>query len=104
MADKGGVPRVHDQIQSAAEVYYSDAMRQVKEFKERWQNIYAREDARWYQAGKEWKLATEQDGHLSWKPYPKTVDATVQDFKAAQAGMTEDRAARDRAREGGYGR
>jgi hypothetical protein len=103
MADRD-VPRVQDQIQGYAEKYYLDAMAQVHAFKERWQNIYDHEDGRWSQAGKEWKLATEQDGHLSWKPSPKSVEATIADYKAAVVGMAQDRQARDTAHEAGYGR
>jgi hypothetical protein len=96
MVDRN-VPGMQDQIQGSAEKYHLDAMAQVREFKERWKNIYDREEARWYQAGKEWKLAKEQDGHLSWKPYPKSVEATIAAYKAAVTGMTQDRQARDTA-------
>lgn len=54
---------------------------------DRWRGIFTREDARWSQAGKEWKLAKEQDGHLSWKPYAKPFEAIRQDYREALTAM-----------------
>jgi hypothetical protein len=106
MADKWQAPRIEDQIQGHAEQYYMDAMAQVNAFRDRWQTIYDREDARWHQAGKEWKLAKEPDGQPSWKPYPKTVEATIQDYKAASLAMNQEREARtySHAQRDTYGR
>ena len=58
-----------------------------KAFQERWRGIFDQEEARWYQAGKQWKLAKEQDGHLSWKPYAKPLNETVEDYRVALAEM-----------------
>jgi hypothetical protein len=54
---------------------------------ERWRGIFDQEAARWSQAGKEWKLAKEQDGHLSWKPYAKPLTEAAEDYRVALAEM-----------------
>jgi hypothetical protein len=68
-------------------------MSQVQAFKERWREIYDREDARWSQVG-----------HVRGEPSPASVATTIAEYKAAVAGMAEDRQARDRTHEAGYER
>jgi hypothetical protein len=75
--------------------HHDNITQAFRDFGERWKNIFLQQQTHWYQAGKEWQLATTQDGHLSWEPSPKSFEATMQDFTAALEGMKTGREQRD---------
>lgn len=60
-----------------------------QELRQRWNGIFGQEQARWHQVGKEWRLATGQDGRLSWDAYAKPLQETVKDFQQAIHDMRE---------------
>jgi hypothetical protein len=74
-------------FQSFQEQHNFDITLAFKEFQGRWRGIFDQEEARWSQAGKQWKLAKEQDGHLSWKPYAKPLTEAAEDYRVALAEM-----------------
>jgi hypothetical protein len=86
------MPEEHrPEIATAMERVVADQEQQIQAWGERWKGIYAREESRWEHATTTWQLATEADGHLSWKPYPRTASQAQEGYDAALTAMAQER-------------
>jgi hypothetical protein len=75
----------------AMERLVQEQHRQIREWGARWKGIYDREASRWTHATTTWQLATDAEGHLSWKPYPRTASQAQEGYDAALAAMAQER-------------